>query len=222
MPKYGTSQYELPREEGRPLRLLEGVHSYGLRLLDDPDVPGLDVVAWLSAHLSTMQRIVHPALVGAFGDDEDVASLRAGTVQIERTLRSLERLYSGDTNASGLDEGGLRRSLAAEVSAQADQARPLLQRLAEHLSEDEQRELCAAYDHALEHAPTRPHPHAPHGARLGALAFRINEIRDRIMDTMDSRSVPTPRPDPSLMRPGRWGDYLLGHGSGADESDEQP
>ena len=59
-------------------------------------------------------------------------------------------------------------------------------------------------------APTRPHPHLPHRGITGAIAFRVDAVRDRVLDTMDSRHVPLPRAPHESRTPGRWGSYLLG------------
>jgi hypothetical protein len=45
---------------------------------------------------------------------------------------------------------------------------------------------------------------------LGALAFRVDAMRDKLMDTMDGRHVPAPRTSRESTRPGRWGSYVLG------------
>ncbi|HEV7208463.1 MAG TPA: hypothetical protein VGN54_06970 [Mycobacteriales bacterium] len=202
-----------PGNDDVPLRALEEARERALALLDDPDVPPLDAVVWLSAHLSAIQHVVHPAVARVLRDEPTLTTLRQSNLEIERALRLLERFHSGDWLAIGLDEPAMTRSLVALVTEQAGIEHPLLQRLAEQLSADEQEKIVAAYQHALEHAPTRPHPHSPHGTRLGALAFRVNELRDRIMDTVDSRPIPTPRPHRKLIKPSRWGDYVLGHGS---------
>ena len=95
----------------------------------------------------------------------------------------------------------------------------MLQRLAERLSPDEQRQVTAAYQEALQHAPTRPHPHSPHAGWLGALAFHVNAWRDRIMDTLDSRHLPTPRRHREPVRSGRRARGLLAVASPASATD---
>jgi len=78
------------------------------------------------------------------------------------------------------------------------------------LDADEQRELAESYLDVLVKAPTRPHPHLPHHRLSGAIAFRVDVVRDRLLDTMDSRHVPLPRVPREARKPGRWGSYLLG------------
>jgi hypothetical protein len=65
----------------------------------------------------------------------------------------------------------------------------------------------ADYERALTHAPTRPHPHLSRGGLL----FRLDALRDSVLDMMDGRHVPVPRqPRRRRLIPGRWGAYFLG------------
>jgi hypothetical protein len=40
--------------------------------------------------------------------------------------------------------------------------------------------------------------------------FRLDGLRDRILDVMDGRRVPVPRLAKRHITPGRWGSYFLG------------
>src|SRR5438034_677374 len=79
--------------------------------------------------------------------------------------------------------------------------------LSAHLAAEQ---LMASYDAALRQAPTRPHPHTPHRGLLGAVAFKVDALRDKVMDTMDGRHVPAPRKERRPVKSGRWGSYVLG------------
>ena len=67
---------------------------------------------------------------------------------------------------------------------------------------------------ALLRAPTRPHPDTGHGRLVGGFAFWADGVVDRVRDSLDSRTVPTPRrvvvPRPVT----RWGAYALGAPTG--------
>ena len=78
----------------------------------------------------------------------------------------------------------------------------------------EQREqLGSDLEKALVRAPTRPHPDTRHGRLVGGLAFWLDGIADRVRDSLDSRTVPTPHRT-AVPRPmTRWGAYALGHGA---------
>jgi hypothetical protein len=191
------------------LRAVEDAPHQALAVLADPHAPLLDAVVWLSAHLSAVHHVVHPELcrrLGANSVDEVVAGAR----RLEHILRELEQQLTGDALAAHSDQAHLVQSLGNELTAHVAAERNLLSQLGERLSSEEQRHLVATYQRALAHGPTRPHPHAPHGQAFGGLAFRFNGPRDRLMDTLDSRHVPTRRRSRLTVKPSRWGDYLLG------------
>jgi hypothetical protein len=50
----------------------------------------------------------------------------------------------------------------------------------------------------------------PHRGLLGAVAFKVDAMRDNVMDTMDGRHVPAPRTQRRPIKSGRWGNYVLG------------
>ena len=191
------------------LQAIEDTYDRAFAAFTDPHAPSLDAVVWLCVHLAAVQHVVQPELVH-FLDGPRVAAWRRGSVRLERTLRTLEQLGSGDALVSRVDVGRVLSSFVDQVRAHADQERDLLGQLAARLSEAEQRRLVAEYEKALTTAPTRPHPHAPHGRTLGGLAFHVNATRDRFMDTLDSRPTPTPHRARKPIKSTRWGDYLLG------------
>jgi hypothetical protein len=195
--------------DDRPLHIIEDAYEHAFAALADPHAPPLDAVVWLCVHLSAVQHVVQRQL-NRFLDGPDLSAFRRGGVQLERTLRTLEQLRSGDALVSNVDVGLVLRSLVDQVRAQAGHEHRLLLQLAEMLSPEGQRRLVADYERAMAHAPTRPHPHAPHGPLLGSLAFRVNGARDRIMDTLDSRPTPTPHRPRKPVKSSRWGDYLVG------------
>lgn len=214
------SSHAAHRDPARPLEDIQDARTGALALLDDTGVPPLDAVTWLSAHLSAVQHVLHPAVARVLHDRPAVAALRRSTTLIERSLRLLEQSLAGDAHIPALDRAAHRQALVASITAQAAAEQVLLDQLARTLPLEEQRRLVEDYQQALEHAPTRPHPHAPHGALLGALAFRVNGWRDRVMDTVDARRVPSPRPVPAPPVHSRWGDYALGGGSSAPTADQ--
>lgn len=175
----------------RAFSVVEDAPERALALLKDPNAPSLDAIVWLSVHLAAVEHVVYPEVVRVLGDAPAVLALRQGMVRVEQTLRQLELFVTGDI--ADLDQPRVTATLIKSVEAQARREQLVLQRLAERLSPDEQQHIAASYQDTLQHAPTRPHPHSPHGARLGALAFHINAWRDHVMDTLDSRHLPTPQ-----------------------------
>jgi hypothetical protein len=188
------------------------------RLLDTAGTAPLDVVAWLSAHIAALDRAVYPVAKHALADGQQVvAKLREITARLTRILRVVERRHSGDVLASGLNSDRLFTSLRTLVDEHHIAQNQLVDRLVDTLSEAEQSELIRSYESALEHAPTRPHPHLSRGG----LMFRLDSLRDRILDAMDGRHVPVPRLTKDHIKPGRWGSYLLGQQHDGQSHDEK-
>jgi hypothetical protein len=202
------------------LRAVEDAAHQALAVLADPAAPLLDAVVWVSAHLAAVHHVVNPELCRHLGADS-VDEVVAGAVRLEHILRELEQQLAGDALAAHSDQAHLVQSLANELTAHVLAEGNLLSQLGERVSPEEQRRLIATFQRALAHGPTRPQPHAPHGRALGGLAFRFNGPRDRLMDTLDSRHVPTRRRSPFTVKPSPWGDYLLGASRTNSDADDE-
>jgi hypothetical protein len=182
----------------------DAAHRGALAAMDDDLY--LDAVVWLSAHIAAMQRSVHRAA----RHTRALAELRAADRGLETVLRRVEQHFAGDVLAAQIDEGELDGGLRRAFELHCRTERALLDELDEALPPEQLTALAAAYAEALRRAPTRPHPHVPHGGVLGAVAFRLDAWRDKMMDTMDGRHVPAPRHERHRKALGRWGRYLLG------------
>ena len=177
------------------------------KLLGSGDSPPLDVVVWLSAHIAAFERAVYPAIRRALPDaGELIAVDRGAAARLAKALRIMERRHSGDVLASGLSSDRLAERIADLVRIQKTEQGLIISRLEQALDGPAASALVDAYAAALSHAPTRPHPHLSRGG----LMFRLDAIRDKILDTMDGRHVPVPRLSRERITPGRWGNYLLG------------
>jgi hypothetical protein len=186
------------------------------RLMDSADTAPLDVVVWLSAHLAAMERAVYPTVKRRLPDGAVVVAAHRGIAgRLNKTLRVVERHHSGDLLAAGLDPVRMMTNLRELVDEHHDAQVILVERLSRELSAADREAMANAYEAALEHAPTRPHSHLPRSAVM----FRIDALRDKILDTMDGRHVPVPRIPRQWFTPGRWGSYLLGqpHDHAADD-----
>ena len=170
----------------------------------------MDAVVWLSTHLAACQHTVHRVAARTGGAARALAALRAADIELERMLRRTEQHHAGDSLAAQLSEERLDTVLRRALERHAVAERDLVGGLVDVLDDAVVDDLVTSYDDALRHAPTRPHPHTPHRGVLGALAFRVDAIRDKVMDTMDGRHVPAPRTSREPARPGRWGSYVLG------------
>jgi hypothetical protein len=187
-------------------------------LLADPDGSRLDVVSWLSAHIAAFEHTVYPVAKRRLTDggtllEED----RKVVSQLTHVLRVVERVHSGDVLASNLSPDGLTDRLTQLVDEHSDVQRRIVDAIDKALDPAETASLARGYADALVHAPTRPHPHL-HSRVL----FHLDAMRDRILDTMDSRHVPIPRVPKARVIPGRWGSYLLGQQHELTEAEEPP
>lgn len=190
------------------LTAVEDAHERAALALEDG--AGMDAVVWLSAHLAAAHRSLQPAATRTREDRSAQRRRRMLDLRLERLLRTAERHHSGDAQAAGVDGPRIDEMLRVALAEHARAERALLDHLTSMLPGDALDDLLTSYGEHLRHAPTRPHPHAPHRGLLGAAAFRIDAWRDHLMDTMDSRHVPAPRVPRHPATPGRWGHYMLG------------
>ncbi len=191
----------------RDLRSILGqAHDKADRLLAHPESSRLEVVAWLSAHIAAFEHAVYPVVKRQVPDGAALVKADREVVsRLARTLRMLERRHSGDVLATGLSAARLDERVGRLVAEHRAVLSRILDALAAVQDDAAMRELGRAYEDALAHAPSRPHPHMHSG-----LAFRLDALRDRILDTMDGRHDPLPRIRRPRIIPSRWGAYLLG------------
>ena len=175
------------------------------------DADPLDAVGWASAHVAAVERTLLRA-ADHVGDraDLDVAGLRRLAHHLQHVLRRLEQTSNGDALAARTDVPALRRQVTELLDELAAAETETFSRVFVTVGPDVADAHLAAYQHALAKAPTRPHPYAPRRGVLGAVAFRLDSLRDRILNTMDGRPVPVPRQRRPVPETGRWSQYLLG------------
>lgn len=195
------------KKDGDLRTALTRAHSEAAKLLAAPDGPPLDIVAWLSAHIAAFDHAVYPTVRRRLPKGgELVAADRVVVNKLARSLRIMERRHSGDVLASGLSTERLNARISDLLRTHQSVQSRIVDQLEETLDGEAVKNLAASYESALAHAPTRPHPHFARGG----LMFRLDALRDRILDTMDGRHVPLPRIARRRITPGRWGHYFLG------------
>lgn len=206
-------------QPGSDLRTtLVRAHDQADQLLADPEGNRLEVVAWLSAHLAAFEHAIYPIVKRRVAEGSVlVENDRAIVTPLARTLRMLERRHSGDTLAGGLSSERLSSRLVTLVQEHRDVQAKIVSALEAALDGAELSSVARSYEDALAHAPTRPHPYLHSG-----LMFRLDALRDRILDTMDGRHVPLPRVRRPKITPGRWGSYLLGQPHEQPDEEREP
>lgn len=193
------------------LQDVEHAHDEVCAALDDPARNPLAAVTWGSAHLAAVTRVLHPLVSRTLPDGRERVGAQAVTDRrLELALWQLDRHLTGDVQLQDVAVAELVGAARRAVDAHAQSERALVSDLSERLTPEQQAQLGADLAAALLRAPTRPHPDTRHGRLVGGLAFWADGIADRLRDSMDSRTVPTPRRPPVRRPVTRWGAYALG------------
>jgi hypothetical protein len=189
------------------LRDVEHAHSNAAAALDDPAQTPLAAVTWGSAHLAATQRVLHPLACRTLPDGRERVRAQCATDHhLELALWQLDRRLTGDVQLQSVAVPELVAAVRRALDAHAAQERLLLSDLSEHLTPEQHDAVARDLARSLLRAPTRPHPDTHHGR----LAFWVDGIADRMRDSMDSRTVPTPRRVATPRPMTRWGAYALG------------
>lgn len=201
------------------LRDVEHAHRHAGAALDDPARNPLAAVTWGSAHLAAVTRVLHPLACRTLpGGRERVRAQAATDRRLELALWQLDRRLTGDVQLQRVAVPALVSAARRALDAHVEQERSLLSELFEHLSPEQREQVGEDLARALLRAPTRPHPDTRHGRLVGGLAFWADGIADRVRDSLDSRTVPTPRRIATPRPMTRWGAYALGGSLPKDDS----
>jgi hypothetical protein len=169
---------------------IDRAHCWAEHTIAAPGRAALDSVWWLSTHLTTVERVLHPTARRALqGANAIVDEQRRRAHAIIHQLWGVEHALSGD--------GRMRALTAADLTALAEQVRDyaaaenrLVEMLEHLLSTEELDRLHRRYAKGVRRAPTRPHPMLAHSRALAAAAFRVEGVVDRARDVLDGRSRP--------------------------------
>jgi hypothetical protein len=181
------------------------------------------VVGLLSRHLIGMEVAVCPVLADLMPDGrhavrEHVAAAR----RLEWNLREMGQVIWGDALAPYVPLEALHRAMLAQMAAHRAEEEELLAALDASLPPGECETLGRKLQHATLHAPTRPHPHAVQRLIWTRALYRPVAGFDKMLDTINARSIPAPRYGQRRRRPvGLWGSYLLGVPLADGEPDEE-
>jgi hypothetical protein len=192
--------------------VIESAHEHALRALAETEWPDLDAVSWLAAHLAAVETVVEPLLRRwAASSPAELRHQHRLDRRLQRELRVLEQALAGDYLAAGANVAQCRERVIASLTLHAAHERQLVLRLARALGAEMTADAASRYDTALASAPTRPHPHLPHTFPLvSGVMWRAAGARDHVLDVMDGRHNPLPRPRRPHATQGRWTHYLLG------------
>lgn len=185
-------------------------HDLALAALREVDPGPLAAVAWCSAHLVAVHRVLYAAARRRLPDGQRcVRAQRASDHRLQLALCRLDRRLTGDTHLSSIPVQELADEVRARLHDHAEAEQDLVAGLLTVLSAAEQEQLGTRLAQAMQRAPTRPHPHTRH-MPLAGLVSQLDACVDRLRDLMDNRVVPTPHRIRAAREPGRWGHYLMG------------
>ncbi len=193
------------------LQALHRPHESASAALGDGRADSIAAVTWLATHLGAVARVLHPVLSKRLPEGGPRVRVLADVDrQLQRALWRLDRRLTGDVHAAAGEVGALERAVEAALRQHVRHEAAAVDELVQLLTEREQAELAERLEHAVRHAPTRPHPDAPVRGPVAGIAYRIDVGADRLRDLMDNREVPSPHDVPIPLVPGRWGAYVMG------------
>lgn len=169
---------------------VDRAHCWSEHALGEQGRTALDSVWWLSTHLATVDRVVHPVAQRALPDGPQVVRVqRRRAADIVRAVWTLEHALTGDGRVGGSVTAVVQRlaELVRDHSATEDE---LVARMGDVLPDAMMSLLHHRYADAVRKAPTRPHPVTARRPVVAAALFRVEGILDRARDVMDSRHAP--------------------------------
>jgi hypothetical protein len=159
-----------------------------------------DAVAWLSAQIATLDRVIYPAAGRHLHGTDELRAQRAATHRLALLVRRLQAQLDGDTAVAVEDLPVLRRTVLTALCEHSLTERDLLARLRQELTARQWTELAGQYAERLQRGPTRPHPHASRSGAAGSVAYRHSTWTDHVLDVFESRAV-RPVPVQAVYRP---------------------
>src|SRR4051812_34712701 len=142
--------------------------------------------AFLAAHETAEEEVVHPAVKATGDDGKRVVEQRlAEENEAKKTLSELEKI---GPDGAGFDELWNRFKVAvlAHANAEEQQVFPILER-----EKDQQnlQRMTDALVTAEKLAPTHPHPHAPESGIGNMLTGPFVAIADRVRDVIRGKAA---------------------------------
>ena len=206
-----TTAHPSSQDPGLLLAEVEHPHEQALAVLDDPAQNSLAAVTWAAAHLAAVEKVLHPLACRTLPDGRDrVRAQVAVDHRLQLVLWQLDRRLTGDVHLQNVPVQSLEDGVRRALQAHALREHAMVEALREVLPPEQQQDLVDRLARALMQGPTRPHPDTRHGRFAGGVAFWFDGVVDRLRDSMDSRSVPTPHRTPVPRPVTRWGAYALG------------
>jgi len=166
-----------------------------------------ELVAELTRHLFAMEVAVLP--VAARSLPGGAGELRPQIDRL-RQLETIELRIEERRSKPPKSVEALRRRLVDLMEAHRREETRILAELDAVLDGAERDQLAERFERASLRSPTRPHPHAVRRLVMTRWLYRPVGAWDRMLDTMDSRTVPPLRKAHRRAAESNWDSYLLG------------
>ena len=167
---------------------------------DDPHAWRLaleHLIADTSRVVAVRSRELYPRVGDGDPDDAAVlAQVLTARAEVESAMLALLRRLHGDAHERR-PVGRLQATALAALARYLDREAEWLVTIDDTLRRVP--EVASRMRTLYRHAPTRPHPHAPHQGAAGRIAFRVNSWLDHVRDTLDSRPVSVARAPASAL-----------------------
>lgn len=199
-------------------------HDHAFTALDSSRLVPLAAIAWCSAHLVAVDRVLYAAAQRSLPDgSRRVRVQRDVDHRLQQALSRLDRRLTGDTHLRTVPVEELADEVRAGLHCHATSEQTMLTELVTRLTARDQEHLGRRLIKAMQCAPTRPHPYSRH-LPLGGVVSSLEASVDRVRNLMDNRIVPTPQRRRAARSPGRWGSYLMGtpYPTAPPAADEEP
>lgn len=171
----------------------------------------LTAVAWCSAHLVAVERVLHPAASRHLPDARSaVQAAWSADRELERAVHRLDRRLTGDVHLAEVPVEQLEADVERCLRVHEGVEQRLVDALERALDDDQRSELAALLVDATGRAPTRPHPHVSRTHLAAHLGHTVESWVDRWRDLLDNRAVPGLGAAPTPKTPGKWSYYLAG------------
>jgi hypothetical protein len=191
-----------------PRDVADRAHAEASRALGEQP---LTAVAWCSAHLVAVERVLHPAVARQVsGSKHMLREARRADLELERAVNRLDRRLTGDVHLAGTPVDALTEQVGEHLRRHTSAEQELLVALGGVLDEEAAHRLAIRLHEETGRAPTRPHAHAARAHLAAHVGYPFDAWLDRWRDLMDNRVVEGLRDAPAPRPCGPWGYYLAG------------
>lgn len=166
-------------------------------------------LAIASKHLAAVDEVLLPVARKQLpGGADAVHDYLVSARHLEVVLAHVKARAYGSAFETDFHWEDVWADVEAALAHQRESEAHLADQLSGVLDDRELDELTERLHAAESHAPTRPHPYAPHTGFPGLVARKVLHVVDAFWDTVEGRMAPSPAP-PKRKKPGLVAQYFL-------------